>query len=123
VQVDGDITRAALLELESGVEITIEGKPYKTKNCKTVLFDAEPNTPPRYPPIRFRKDVPAPWIKMILTEGKNRQVRKMTAKVGYPTLRLIRYRIEGLILDNMRPGQIISLPKNTLYKKLFSQQG
>ena len=73
---------------------------------------------PRNPPIRYRKEIPAPWIKLELTEGKNRQVRKMTAKVGYPTLRLIRYRIDGLTLDDMKPGEIIELPKNTIYKKL-----
>ena len=120
-QVDGSITQTAITELENGVNINVDGKTYKTKNCKASLFDVEPLVPPRLPPIRYRKDIPAPWIKLVLTEGKNRQVRKMTAKVGYPTLRLIRYRIEELALNNMKPGEILSLPKNTIYKKLFLQ--
>ena len=123
VQVDGGITNDALIQLEMGVDISVDGKPYKTKTCKAMFFENEPLLPPRQPPIRYRKDIPAPWIKMILTEGKNRQVRKMTAKVGYPTLRLIRYRIEELMLNSMQPGEIISLPKNTVFKKLFSRLG
>ena len=122
-QVDGRITQDAITELENGVGINVDGKTYNTKNCKASLFDVEPLVPPRLPPIRYRKDIQAPWIKLVLTEGKNRQVRKMTAKVGYPTLRLIRYRIEELALNNMKPGEILSLPKNTIYKKLFLQQG
>jgi len=122
-QVDGRITQDAITELENGLGINVDGKTYNTKNCKASLFDVEPSVPPRVPPIRYRKDIQAPWIKLVLTEGKNRQVRKMTAKVGYPTLRLIRYRIEELALNNMKPGEILSLPKNTIYKKLFLQQG
>ncbi len=121
VQVDGDITKQAIAELQGGVEININGKLYKTKNCVAALIDADLPVPPRDPPIRFRKEIPAPWIQLILTEGKNRQVRKMTAKVGFPTLRLIRYRIENIAMNNMQPGEIITLPKNTVYKKLFGK--
>ena len=122
-QVDGSITESALTQLETGVDISIDGKAYKTKPCKTMLFDIDPALPPRVPPIRYRKNIAAPWIKLVLAEGKNRQVRKMTAKVGYPTLRLVRYRIEELTLNTMQPGEMISLPKNTVYKKLFSRLG
>ena len=94
---------------------------YQTKPCKVFLFDEEPMVSERNPPIRFRKDIPAPWIRMILTEGKNRQVRKMTAAVGYPTLRLIRYRIEGITLDKLQPGEMIELSKEAIYKKLFHE--
>jgi 23S rRNA pseudouridine2457 synthase len=120
VQVDGDITQQAIAKLQQGVDINVAGKPYKTKTCFALLMGIDVPVPARNPPIRFRKDIPAPWIKLVLTEGKNRQVRKMTAKIGYPTLRLIRYRIEGISLNNMQPGEIISLPQKTMYKKLFN---
>jgi 23S rRNA pseudouridine2457 synthase len=121
VQVDGAITQQALVQLNDGVTITINGKPYKTKSCTATAFEEEPPVPPRVPPIRVRKEIPAPWIKLVLTEGKNRQVRKMTAAVGYPTLRLIRNRIEDVALNNMQPGNIINLSKTSMYKKLFRQ--
>jgi len=121
VQVDGSITQDAIEQLQKGVEINIDGKMYQTKPCKVFLFDEEPMVSERNPPIRFRKDIPAPWIRMILTEGKNRQVRKMTAAVGYPTLRLIRYRIEGITLDKLQPGEMIELSKEAIYKKLFHE--
>ncbi len=121
VQVEGNITQHGLAQLQAGVEISVNGKLYKTKKCTATLFDAEPQVPQRVPPIRFRKQIPAPWIKLILTEGKNRQVRKMTAKIGFPTLRLIRYRIEGITLNGMKPGEMIELSKASTYKKLFGQ--
>jgi 23S rRNA pseudouridine2457 synthase len=121
VQVDGSLTQQALQQLQQGVDINVNGKMYHTKKCKALLFDEDIVVPQRNPPIRFRKEIPAPWIQMILTEGKNRQVRKMTAKVGFPTLRLIRYRIEEIELNAMQPGDIISLSKNVIYKKLFHE--
>jgi len=121
VQVDGNITQEALFKIEQGVDINIDGSTYRTRSCKTSLFQDIPFVAERSTPIRFRKDIPAPWISMVLTEGKNRQVRKMTAAVGFPTLRLIRYRIEGIELGNMKPGDILKVSKNTLYKKLFNE--
>ena len=121
VQVDGAIDVQAIQQLQHGVEISIDGKPYQTKTCTVTAFDTDPIVPERIPAVRFRKQIPAPWIQIILTEGKNRQVRKMTAKVGYPTLRLIRQRIEQLELGNMQPGDMISISKNTIYKKLFGK--
>jgi 23S rRNA pseudouridine2457 synthase len=121
VQVDGGITQQALQQLQKGVDITIDGKVHHTKPCKAVLFNGEPEVAERNPPIRFRKEIPAPWISLSLTEGKNRQVRRMTSKVGFPTLRLIRYRIQQIELGNMQPGEIIQLNKNTIYKKLFNE--
>ena len=120
VQVDGAVTHDAIMQLQQGVVINVDGKPYATK-CIVSIFDEPPLLPPRNPPIRFRKNIPATWIKMILKEGKNRQVRKMTAKVGFPTLRLVRYRIEDLELDNLQPGEMIELPERTIYKKLFHE--
>jgi 23S rRNA pseudouridine2457 synthase len=121
VQVDGNINLQALQQLQTGVDINIDGKNYRTKKCIGNLFEKAPDVPPRNPPIRFRKEIPAPWIQLILTEGKNRQVRKMTAKVGFPTLRLIRYRIENITLENMQPGDMIELSKQSIYQKLFNE--
>lgn len=121
VQVDGAIDANAIHQLQQGVIITPDGKPYKTKPCRVQLLNPDPAVPERIPPIRLRKEIPAPWIQMTLTEGKNRQVRRMTAAAGFPTLRLIRQRIEKLQLGALQPGEMISLPRNTLFKKLFNE--
>lgn len=118
VQVNGAITDEAIRLLQQGVEINVDGKMYRTKRCTVKRLDDDIQVPERNPPIRFRKNIPAPWIELILREGKNRQVRKMTAKVGFPTLRLIRQRIVNLELGTMQPGDMIELPKKTIYKKL-----
>ncbi len=119
VQVDGAITQEAIKQLEQTVTIQVDGKPYHTKPCKASILVQEPLLPERNPSIRFRKEIPAPWIRLVLTEGKNRQVRKMTAQVGFPTLRLVRYRIGSIILENMQPGEMIKVERDTMYKKLF----
>jgi 23S rRNA pseudouridine2457 synthase len=120
VQVEGAITTQALVDLRNGVTISIDGKQHRTLPAKADAFTTEPLVPERTPPIRFRKDIPVSWIRLSLTEGKNRQVRRMTAKVGYPTLRLIRHRIEGVTISSLKPGQMKELSKNEVYKKLFS---
>jgi 23S rRNA pseudouridine2457 synthase len=99
-QVEKIPTPEALTALERGV--LIDGR--KTLPCKAELLDPQPNIPDRIPPIRFRKTVPTCWIALELIEGKNRQVRRMTAAVGYPTLRLIRIRIGAFTLGNLAPG-------------------
>ena len=119
VQVDGDIHEKALHELQTGVSITINGAKYRTRPCKATRFTNTPAVPDRDPPIRFRKEIPTSWIKLVLTEGKNRQVRKMTAQTGFPTLRLIRYRIGGITLDGLLPGQLREMNKNDIYTRLF----
>ena len=121
VQVEGDISDDALVELSSGTTISVDGKSYKTKPAKAERFSTPPQVAERNPPIRFRKNIPDTWIRLSLKEGKNRQVRKMTAKTGYPTLRLIRYRIEKLTLGNMQPGDIISLSRERTYELLFGK--
>ncbi len=121
VQVDGGITIQAIQQLQQGVTISVDGKKHHTKPCKAMLFKEEPALPQRTPPIRFRKEIPAPWISLTLTEGKNRQVRKMTAAVGFATLRLVRYRIENILLGNMQPGDIIEMNKEDIFKKLFDK--
>lgn len=104
VQVDGLIDEAALQHLRSGVIIKVDGKSYTTRRCRVERFTGEPEVPVRNPPIRYRAHIPTSWIKMILQEGKNRQVRKMTAGAGFPTLRLIRHRIGDISLEGLQPG-------------------
>src|SRR5262249_44057161 len=91
----------ALLRLGEGV--LIEGR--RTRPAQARILESEPPLPPRDPPIRFRKNVPTAWLELTLTEGRNRQVRKMTAAVGYPTLRLVRVAIGPVTLDGLAPGQ------------------
>lgn len=101
VQVEGIPTTAALRQLSSGVKI----QDYQTRPTLVQLLPTEPVLPPRLPPIRFRKSVPTSWLEITMTEGRNRQVRKMTAAVGFPTLRLVRVAIAHLRLDSLEPGQ------------------
>jgi len=119
VQVEGDINKEAIETLQKGVTISIDGKQHKTLPCNASIFEEDPKVAERVPSIRFRKEIPARWIRLLLIEGKNRQVRRMTAKVGFPTLRLIRYRIEAIALDNMQPGDMRELSKQDVYKRLF----
>ena len=90
----------ALLKLANGLVI----QERRTLPCRAWLLDPQPNFSPRDPPIRFRKTVPTCWIGLELAEGKNRQVRRMTAAIGHPTLRLIRVRIGKLELRDLAPG-------------------
>ncbi|MCY7331310.1 MAG: pseudouridine synthase [Pseudanabaena sp. CAN_BIN31] len=101
VQVEKIPTESALQSLRDGV--TIQG--YRTKPAIAKLLDSEPHLPAREPPIRFRANIPTAWLELTLTEGKNRQVRKMTAAVGFPTLRLVRVAIAHLRLENLAVGQ------------------
>ena len=91
----------ALNRLSKGV--AIQGR--KTLSCHAWILDPQPDVPPRDPPIRFRKSVPDYWIGLELTEGRNRQVRRMTAAIGHPTLRLIRVQIGGLELGDLAAGK------------------
>jgi 23S rRNA pseudouridine2457 synthase len=101
VQVEGIPQDAALEALRHGVKI----QDYQTRPVQVQILAQEPDLPPRDPPIRDRKQIPTTWIEMTLTEGRNRQVRRMTAAVGFPTLRLIRVAIAHLKLDGLAPGQ------------------
>jgi 23S rRNA pseudouridine2457 synthase len=77
---------------------------YRTKPARVKLLSAEPTLPPRDPPIRDRQNIPTAWLELTLTEGKNRQVRRMTAAVGFPTLRLVRVAIGSLSLEGLSLG-------------------
>ena len=105
VQVERIPDEAALNRLRNGVTI----KNYCTRKAHVRLFKAEPNLSPRIPPIRDRQSIPTCWLEMTLTEGKNRQVRRMTAAVGFPTLRLVRVSIgsdgKQINLTGLKPGQ------------------
>ncbi len=104
IQVDDDITQEAVQKLEQGVTIKVNGKTHHTKKAKAKKFFSEPKVSDRDPPVRYRKNIPTSWLSLTISEGKNRQVRKMTAAVGYPTLRLIRYAIGRLNIEGLAPG-------------------
>ena len=101
---------ASLAKLAAGVAI----EDYRTRPAKVRLLDAEPELPPRDPPIRHRKNVPTAWIELTITEGRNRQVRKMTAAIGHPTLRLVRVALGPLRLEGLAPGESRDLTRAEL---------
>ncbi len=106
LQVEGEITQEAIASLETGVEIRINKKVHLTLPAKARKLGEIPELPERIPPIRLRESVPTSWLELSLHEGKNRQVRRMTAKVGFPTLRLVRWKIEDLSLEGMLSGDV-----------------
>ena len=109
VQVDNEITDKAINTLSNGsIVIKHNKKPYQVKPAKCSKIDP-PNLPERNPPIRYRKNIPTSWISLEITEGKNRQVRKMTAAVGFPTLRLVRARIGKYDLGGLQPGDVVEI--------------
>ena len=123
VQVEGSITQQAITQIQQGLQLNIKGKSERTKPCVAHIFNSAPQVEERKPPVRHRASISTSWIKVILKEGKNRQVRKMTAQVGFPALRLLRYRIENIELKNMKPATMIEVSKKTIYKKLFHASG
>lgn len=100
-QVERLPTPESLIQLGLGISI----QDRKTLPCRAWLLEPQPDIPARVPPIRFRKSVPDCWLGLELIEGKNRQVRRMTAAIGHPTLRLLRVRIGGLKLGNLAVGK------------------
>lgn len=107
VMVDGIITPKLISELKTGVAISVNGKVYKTKPCKAKILKDSSHIIPRF--VRDEKHGPTSWLSITITEGKFRQVRKMTAKIGLPTLRLVRVRIGDYTLDSMQPKEIATL--------------
>lgn len=106
-QVDGIITNEAIQQLKNGIDISFEGSTYTTKPCKAFKLESIPDLPPRRKKIRDERHGPTSWVSITLREGKYRQVRKMTAVVGFATLRLVRVRIGETKLDTMQPGDVI----------------
>lgn len=109
VQVDGLIDETAAEKLRNGVEIGFKGTRYTTLPCKAKLLSAVPDFPERGRKIRDARHGPTSWISITVTEGKFRQVRKMTAAVGFPTLRLVRVRVGDVQLGNLKPGEVTEL--------------
>lgn len=106
VQVDGLITEEAIEQLEAGVEIGFKGTRYVTRPCKARILNEPPAFPERGKKIRDERHGPTSWLSITVTEGKFRQVRKMTAAVGFPTLRLVRVRVGNVVLGNLQPGEV-----------------
>lgn len=123
VQVEGEITNEACERLAEGVTISINGKSYLTLPAKASPLE-EPILPERNPPIRFRKNIPTSWVSITLHEGKNRQVRRMTAAVGFPTLRLARWSIGKISLadfsaEGAKPGDVWEVTDQEVRKALL----
>ena len=120
VQVDGIITLEAIEKLQNGVEIGFEGTKYTTKPCKAFLVSEIPNFGERAKKIRDERHGPTSWASITVNEGKFRQVRKMTAAVGFPTLRLVRIRIGNVHLNELIAGEVIEVSDfNLTIKKII----
>lgn len=117
VQVEGQPSDAALKILEKGPAINLKGKQYKTKPSKVIKLE-HIDLPERDPPVSKKKYSNTCWLSLSLTEGKNRQVRRMTAAAGHPTLRLVRVAIGGISLQPLKPGEIRQISRGVLYRKL-----
>ena len=117
VEVEGSPTEADLQPLRWGVDLS----DFVTRPAMLNVMQSPPDLWPRVPPVRFRKDIPTAWLEITITEGKNRQVRRMTAKIGFPTLRLVRVAVGGWVLGDLAPGawREIQLPQNHQFEKKF----
>ncbi|MBF7090378.1 pseudouridine synthase [Flavobacterium sp. ALJ2] len=109
VQVDGIITPEAIKELQKGVEIGFDGGKYITKPCSAFIVTEVPDFGPRAKKIRDERHGPTSWASITVNEGKFRQVRKMTAAVGFPTLRLVRVRIGNVYLQDLKAGDVLEV--------------
>ena len=117
--VDGAITEEAIVKLKNGVEIGFNGQKYTTKPCHAKILTPPPILPVRSKKIRDDRHGPTTWIAITLTEGKFRQVRKMTSAVGFPTLRLVRVRIGDIYLDKMKVGEVQALSHVSLIQQFL----
>lgn len=108
-QVDGVITEEAIEQLKTGVDISVDGRIYKTKPCMVFKLNETPELPKRAKKIRDERHGPTSWVSLTLNEGKFRQVRKMTAVVGFPTLRLVRVRVGDNHINRMNAGDVVEV--------------
>lgn len=109
VQVDGEITNDAIMELRKGVEIGFEGGKYLTKSCEVFKLENVPLFPERAKKGRDERHGATSWVSITLREGKFRQVRKMTSSVGFPTLRLVRIRVGNINLNKLKTGEVLEI--------------
>lgn len=109
VQVDGIINQEAINQIKNGVEIGFEGKKYITKPCEASMLNKIPNFGLRGKKIRDERHGPTSWATITVNEGKFRQIRKMSAAVGFPTLRLVRIRIGTVFLNDLKAGEVIEV--------------
>lgn len=122
VQVEGMPTPEALAQLRTGVTIRVKGKIYQTLPAKADHLLEQPLLPARNPPVRYRAYIPTSWLSLTLIEGKNRQVRRMTAAVGLPTLRLVRVAIGSLLMpEGMKAAECLTLTREEVYNALFAE--
>lgn len=112
-QVERIPDETALEALRQGVDLSDGGKLWRTRPAQAQLI-AAPDLPERVPPIRTRQSIPTAWLQLTIREGKNRQVRRMTAAVGHPTLRLVRWSIGTLTLAGLSPGKLLPLSAHEL---------
>lgn len=113
-QVDGLVDQEAIEKLKKGVEIGFKGTKYITLPCEARILNEVPDFPLRGKKIRDERHGPSSWLSVTVSEGKFRQVRKMTSAVGFPTLRLVRVRIGNVHLANMAPGEVVEVDSFTL---------
>ena len=118
VQVEGEPQKADLKMLRTGVKIRVGKKEYTSLPAQVRALPAPPALPERDPPILVRKSIPDTWLELELQEGKNRQVRRMCAKVGFPVLRLVRSKIERLEIRDLKAGEVREMEKADMYRLL-----
>jgi len=115
-QLDGNITDAALKQLRKGVQISVEGTFFTTKKAKIKRLESTPLLPKRVKKIRDDRHGVTSWVSITIREGKYRQVRKMTASVGFPTLRLVRVRIGHFTINSMKVGEVKTIDFDQIYE-------
>ncbi|MBP8726742.1 MAG: pseudouridine synthase [Saprospiraceae bacterium] len=117
-QVEGNCDDARLQRLLSGFNLNVKGTMHFVQAVSARVFAETPILPPRDPPIRFRKNIPTSWVEIGITEGKNRQVRKMLASIGFPVLRLVRIGIGKLQLGTMQPGELREFKASEFFQSI-----
>ncbi len=122
VQVEGVPDLAAVEHLRAGVAIRIHKKWHQTLPAQVELLNEPPDLPERIPAVRFRKKIPTAWLKISVIEGKNRQLRRMCATVGYPTLRLVRWSVGTISIEGFASGEVKEVSKEKVYGFVFKNK-